>query len=143
MAILEPLHAAQKAKADKEAADAAEAARQAEEASQRATIVKSVTGDNQVVSSAPAPNLVAGVLGYSLPYGNCVDEPGVNNPGWGNPIQWTILSYDPWPGASALFYYNHVAIVSGIYSDGSLEVRQQNSPGAPHHVPRSQIRGFR
>jgi hypothetical protein len=74
-----------------------------------------------------------GSVGYSLAGGNCVDEPGVNNPGWGNPIDWPITSHLPWLGASALFYFNHVAVVTGIYPDGSIEVRQQNSPGAPTH----------
>lgn len=87
--------------------------------------------------------LIAGTFGYSLPWGNCVDEPGVNNPGWGNPIDWAITSTTPWIGASALFVFNHVAVVTGIYANGDVEVRQQNAPGMPHHIPAYLIRGYR
>jgi hypothetical protein len=86
---------------------------------------------------------LAGSAGYSSPWGNCVNEPGVNNPGWGNPIDWPTSSGTPWVGASALFYFNHVAVVTGIWSNGDIEVRQQNSPGMPHRIPRGMIRGYR
>lgn len=139
--VLRPLHAAQKSLADKQAADALEAARQAEEASQKVAIVEEprITA----ITNAPASDLVEGVVGYSLSGGNCVDEPGVNNPGWGNPIQWSVTSPTPWIGASALFTFNHVAVVTGWYANGDLEVRQQNAPGMPHRIPMSEVRGFR
>lgn len=148
--VLTPLRAAQaleKIQADKQAALDAEAARQALEASQQAAIVE----QSGAIPTTP-PTMAVGVyslgdligsVGYSLPYGNCVLEPGVNNPGWGNPIDWPATSYAPWVGASALFYTNHVAVVSGLYGNGDLEVRQQNSPGMPHRVPMGMIRGFR
>jgi hypothetical protein len=84
-----------------------------------------------------------GSVGYSSAWGNCVNEPGVNNPGWGNPINWPTTSGSPWIGASALFYTNHVAVVTGLWSNGDIEVRQQNSPGMPHRLPRAMIRGYR
>jgi len=85
-----------------------------------------------------------GSYGYSNAFGNCVNEPGVNNPHDGtNPISWAVTSQVPWIGASVLFYFNHVAVVTGIWSNGDIEVRHQNSGGAPHRYPRSEIRGFR
>ena len=93
-------------------------------------------------SSEPEGVLV-GQLGWSTPWGNCVDEPGVNNPGWGNPIDWPVLTTTPVIGESALFYFNHVAVVVGVWSNGDIEVGQENSPGAPHTYPPSMIRGYR
>lgn len=143
--VLQPLHAAQKSLADKQAADALEAARQALEASQEAAIVERARDNTPqgADTNTPASDLVAGVVGYSLSGGNCVDEAGVNNPGWGNPIQWSVTSPTPWIGASALFTFNHVAVVTGWYANGDLEVRQENAPGMPHRIPMSEVRGFR
>lgn len=84
-----------------------------------------------------------GSLGYSLFGGNCVNEPGINNPGFGNPIDWPITSRTPWIGATVLFYFNHTAKVSGVWSNGDIEVRHQNAGGAPHRYPASMIRGYR
>lgn len=148
--VLAPLRAAQavvKAQADKQAALDADAARQALEASQQAAIVEQSgaipTTPPTMAVGVYSSELIAGSIGYSLPYGNCILEPGVNNPGWGNPIDWPATSYTPWIGATALFTFNHTAVVTGVYSNGDLEVRQQNSPGMPHRIPMSMIRGFR
>lgn len=84
-----------------------------------------------------------GNYGYALPYGNCVDEPGVNNPGYGNPSSWPATSYSPWIGASALFTYNHVGVVTGIWSNGDVEVRHRNFQGGQTRFPRSAFRGYR
>lgn len=100
----------------------------------------------QSVQTAPRAFIggLVGSYGYALPYGNCVNEPGVNNPRDGtNPISWAVTSYQPWIGASALFYFNHVAVVSGLWPDGSIEVRHQNCPGCPTRYPASMIRGYR
>lgn len=94
------------------------------------------------MSQMPLDGLT-GSIGYSLPWGNCVAEPGVNNPGWGNPIVWPVLYYQPHIGATVLFTWNHTAVVSGIWSNGDIEVRQQNTPGMTHRIPTSWIRGFR
>jgi hypothetical protein len=94
----------------------------------------------QIVATQAYGDL-AGSLGYSLPYGNCVNE--IANRPSGNPITWTVTTQTPYIGAAALFYYNHVARVTGIWSNGDLEVAQQNSPGAPHRIPIALIRGFR
>lgn len=129
------------ARVAKETADALEAAKQAQIVSQAAKI--------EVPTTHPTPTPPVGVLGltgslgYSLPYGNCVDEPGVNNPGWGNPIDWAVTTATPEIGLSILFYFNHVAVVSGLWANGDIEVRQQNSPGMPHRIPASEARGYR
>jgi hypothetical protein len=95
------------------------------------------------VSVAAPGDYITGAFGYALAGGNCVMEPGVNNPGWGNPIAWPITSTQPWIGASALFWYNHVAVVTGLWSNGDIEVRHQNCPGCPSRYPRSMFRGYR
>lgn len=87
--------------------------------------------------------LIAGTMGYARYGGNCVNEPGVNNPGAGNPITWAVTSQNPRIGATVLFYFNHVAVVTGIWSNGDIEVRHQNMSGDIHRYSRSQIRGFR
>jgi hypothetical protein len=86
---------------------------------------------------------LSGSYGYALASGNCVVEPGVNNPGFGNPISWPTTSAEPWIGASALFWYNHVAVVTGLWGNGDIEVRHQNCPGCPSRYARSMVRGFR
>ena len=98
-------------------------------------------GVTQAVNSSH--NLI-GTLGYALPYGNCVDEPGVNSPRNGtNPISWTVLSYTPTIGATALWAYNHTGVVTGIWGNGDIEVRHQNYSGGQTRFPRSAFRGFR
>jgi LysM repeat protein len=94
-------------------------------------------------ASPQATGDLTGSYGYALPYGNCVNEPGVNNPGYGNPISWPITSTNPWIGATFLFYSNHTGVVTGIWSNGDIEVRHQNYYGGTHRFPRSMFRGFR
>lgn len=85
-----------------------------------------------------------GSLGSVSPFGNCVDEPGVNNPGWGNPIDWPVLSQTPTIGATALWTYNHTGVVTGIYEgDQWVEVRHQNYRGGQTKFHISELRGFR
>ncbi len=97
----------------------------------------------QAAPISTTPDLV-GALGYAHAGGNCVQEPGVNNPGWGNPIDWPITTTTPSIGASALFTYNHVAVVTGLWSNGDIEVRHQNWNGAAvTRFPRSTFRGYR
>lgn len=79
----------------------------------------------------------------SSQYGNCVNEPGVNNPGYGNPSSWPATGYSPWIGATALFHYDHVGVVVGIWSNGDVEVRHQNWKGTQHRFPASTFRGYR
>lgn len=87
---------------------------------------------------------LVGSIGYASAGGNCVLEPGVNNPMDGtNPISWSITSHIPWIGATVLFTWNHTGVVSGVYSDGSIEVRHQNCAGCPTHYYMSSVRGFR
>ena len=95
-------------------------------------------------SAAPTQQSeLIGSYGYSLAGGNCVDTArryGKNQPG--NPISWVPTTQTPAIGEAALFYFNHVAIVVGIHSDGSIEVIHENCPGCPSRYPRSAIRGF-
>jgi hypothetical protein len=84
-----------------------------------------------------------GSVGYSLPYGNCVDiahEYGKNQPG--DPITWIPTTQTPAVGDAALFYFNHVGIITGIHSDGTIEIAQANAPGMPHRFPPSEFRFF-
>lgn len=98
----------------------------------------------QSVTSTSFEGGLNGSIGYALPYGNCVNEPGVNNPFDGSdPIAWAVLYSNPHIGSTALFTYNHVAVVTGIWSNGDLEVRHQNFTGGQTRFPRSQFRGFR
>jgi len=76
--------------------------------------------------------------------GNCVNEPGVNNPGRGNPITWAVTSSTPTIGATALWTYNHTGVVTGIYEGGQyVEVRHQNYDGSRTKFHVSEFRGFR
>ena len=84
-----------------------------------------------------------GSIGYAVAGGNCVNEPGVNNPGYGNPIDWPVLSGTPTIGATALWNYNHTGVVTGIWSNGDIEVRHQNYGGGQHRFSPSEFRGFR
>lgn len=87
--------------------------------------------------------LLLGSIGSVKAYGNCVNEPGVNNPGSGNPITWPVLFYEPRIGATALWTYNHTGVVTGIWSNGDIEVRHQNFSGMRTRFARSEFRGFR
>lgn len=84
-----------------------------------------------------------GSMGYARAGGNCVNEPGVNNPGYGNPVNWSATSFTPWIGATALFNYNHVGVVTGIWSNGDVEIRHQNYTGNQTRFSPGQLRGFR
>lgn len=95
------------------------------------------------VYEAPVSSGLIGQIGYSLAGGNCVDMAiayGKDQPG--NPISWYATTGRPFIGAAALFYFNHVAIVVGIWGNGDIEVAQENSPGAPHRYSQSEIRGY-
>lgn len=104
----------------------------------------------QAVSVAPAMPLedfvggLSGSLGYAKCGGNCVNEPGLNKPkSGGNPITWQATTQTPSIGATALWTYNHTGVVTGIWSNGDIEVRHQNFCGGQHRFPRSAFRGFR
>lgn len=134
---------AAEAKAAQEAAEAAESARLAEEAQRQAEAAAIVPAAPVQPTQAYYGDSLSGSYGYSIAWGNCVDEPGVNNPGWGNPSDWGITSTEPWIGASALFWYNHVAVVTGLWSNGDVEVRQQNCPACATRYSRLMLRGYR
>lgn len=91
---------------------------------------------------ASAPSLI-GSIGYARAGGNCVNEPGINNPRNGNPSSWPVTSRTPWIGATAVFTWNHAGVVTGIWSNGDIEVRHQNYWGGQHRFPQSMIRGYR
>lgn len=85
---------------------------------------------------------LTGSVGYARSGGNCVNEPGVNRAG-GNPISWPALSRTPSIGATALWTYNHTGVVTGVWSNGDVEVRHQNYSGGQHRFPPSSFRGYR
>jgi hypothetical protein len=92
-------------------------------------------------SGASTVDGLMGSIGYALPYGNCVNEPGVKRQA-GNPISWAASTGTPYIGATFLFYSNHTGVVTGIWSNGDVEVRHQNYQGGQHRFPRSMFRGF-
>jgi hypothetical protein len=96
-----------------------------------------------VPTPPPEPPELVGETGYALSGGNCVNEPGVNNPGYGNPADWPVISQTPWIGATAVFNYNHVGVVTGIWRNGDIEVRHQNYYGEQHRFAPGEFRGFR
>jgi LysM repeat protein len=102
-----------------------------------------ITVATKTVSVSSTAGLL-GSIGYARWGGNCVNEPGVNNPHDGtNPISWPATSGTPWIGATVLFYYNHTGVVTGIWPNGDIEIRHQNFQGDQHRFPRSAFRGFR
>lgn len=107
------------------------------------TVVMSQTPLTATSAAAVISGGLAGSIGYASAFGNCVDEPGVKNPGFGNPINWPIGTEAPYIGATALFDFNHVGVVTGIWSNGDLEIRHRNWHGGnQHRFPRSMFRGF-
>ncbi len=125
-------------------------------ATQGAQEIDGVVGNSSTrpasfVVNSPAPTSggggsaagLTGSIGYARAGGNCVNEPGVKNPGYGNPIDWPVLTQSPYIGATALWTYNHTGVVTGIWSNGDIEVRHQNYWGGQHRFPRSAFRGFR
>lgn len=95
------------------------------------------------VPVAPSVPELVGQIGYARAGGNCVNEPGINNPRTGNPISWAVTSRTPRIGATALFTWNHAGVVTGIWSNGDIEVRHQNFWGGQTRFPQSMIRGYR
>lgn len=94
------------------------------------------------------PDGLEGSIGYARAGGNCVNEPGVNNPRNGNPINWPVTSSTPWVGATALWTFNHTGVVTGIWRSGgqivAVEVRHQNWYGGNQHkFSIGAFRGFR
>lgn len=83
-----------------------------------------------------------GSMGYTIPYGNCVWEVPAHRRPMGNPITWVPRTQTPYIGAIVLFHYNHTGIITGLYSNGDIEIRHQNGGGLPHRFPRSEFRGF-
>jgi hypothetical protein len=152
--VLVPLHAAQAAKAEKDRLDkieadrVAEVARLAEEEAKAAAAIVArasvrIQPSQAVTFSSTSGGSLTGSRGYASPYGNCVLEPGINNPGFGNPITWLVLTQSPQIGSTALFWFNHTAVVTGFWSNGDIEVRHQNVSGGQTRYPRSAFRGFR
>ena len=86
---------------------------------------------------------LTGSKGWAKPYGNCVNTArafGKVQPG--NPIAWRVSTRTPFIGAAALFKYNHVAIVAGIYDNGDIEVYHENFRGGRTRFKASEIRGY-
>lgn len=152
--VLQPLRRAQAAKALADA-EAAEAARVAAEAAIEAVRVAAVEQQRlleqqRVVQVAQASysysnyGTLIGSIGYAFAGGNCVNQiaPGVRPDG--NPSTWAVTTMIPYIGAAALFPYNHVARVTGIWSNGDVEVANENWNGSPvTRFSRSALRGFR
>ena len=89
--------------------------------------------------------VLTGSVGYARSSGNCVNEPGVKRGQGGNPSTWYARTQTPYIGATFLMYSGrtgHTGIVTGIWSNGDVEVRHQNWWGGQHRFPRSAFRGF-
>lgn len=96
----------------------------------------------RVDAAVATPELI-GSYGYLVNGPNCVNTAkahGKNQPN--NPSSWVATTQTPYVGAGALFYFNHVAIVAGIHSDGSIEVIHENCPSCPTRYSRGTFRGF-
>ena len=104
------------------------------------TALKQVTPVRTAVRGSDST--LEGSIGYALPYGNCVNEPGVKR-AVGNPSSWAVYTQTPYIGATALFTFNHVGYIVGIWPNGDIEVRHQNFHANIHRFPRSYFRGFR
>lgn len=125
------------AEAAAKAAQEAEAKRLADIAAQQAKAL--YTGPVWVSIGS-----LTGSYGYAHAGGNCVNEvpPGLLLSG--NPISWPVSTNTPYIGGIALFPYNHVARVVGLWSNGDVEVAQQNWSGTPQtRFSRGELRGFR
>jgi len=75
--------------------------------------------------------------------GNCVNTArahGKIQPG--NPITWSVSTRTPFIGAAALFNYNHVAIISGIWDNGDIEVIHENFSGSRTRFSQAEMRGY-
>lgn len=94
-------------------------------------------------SSSKGSGGLTGSIGSVSPYGNCVNEPGVNKWTHGNPEIWPVLTQTPVIGGTVLFTYNHTGVITGLWDDGSIEIRHQNYRGGQTRFPRSAFRGFR
>ncbi len=104
----------------------------------------STTNTSQIASEAvpvAGSGGLSGSVGYASPYGNCVNEPGVKRQP-GNPSTWRAATGTPYIGATFLGPGNHTGVVTGIWSNGDLEVRHQNWRGGQHRFPRYSFRGF-
>lgn len=91
-------------------------------------------------SSAPS-GAIGESGGYALPWGNCVDEPGVKRGQGGNPISWRPSTQTPYVGATFLMHTNHTGVVVGVHGD-TIIVRHRNWQGGQYVFPRSMFRGF-
>lgn len=107
-----------------------------------------IVTEQVVYATSTAQTVTAGVsggltgsIGHASPFGNCVLEPGVKKQP-GNPISWRVTTQQPYIGATALWHYNHVGVVVGIWANGDLEIAHQNYRGGQHRFARSQFRGF-
>lgn len=129
---------------------AAIAAQEAAEQAQAKQVADAAAAQAKAVYEAPtavyheASGALTGSIGYATPGGNCVLEVPPLERLMGNPITWPVLTQTPYIGAIALFPYNHVAVVTGLWSNGDVEVRQQNWGGVPQtRFSRGELRGFR
>jgi hypothetical protein len=133
--ILTPLRAIQAEEAQKEADAQAEALRQAPAAPEPSTTYTPAT----FISSSE----LVGSLGYTSPMSNCVDFVKLfRQVPFGNPIEWSPTTSIPFVGAVVLFPFNHTAYLTGIHSDGSIEVAHANCPGCATRYSQSEIRGY-
>lgn len=130
--VVEPAQAALKAQQDKEAAEAAERA--------RATATYQIQAFNYSTWGT-----LTGSYGYAIAGGNCINQVPYGLRGSGNPISWAVTTQMPYIGGAALWAgVNHVARVTGLWSNGDIEVAQENWSGpAITRFSRSTFRGFR
>lgn len=144
--VLIPLraHQAKEVEAAREAEQRLAAERQAQAVSKPVySYQRSYPAPTAYRASQASSGGLTGYIGWARAGGNCVNEPGINNPLTGNPINWAVTSSTPWLGATVLFTWNHTGVVTGIWGNGDVEVRHQNCSGCPSRYSRAMIRGFR
>jgi len=97
----------------------------------------------QTIVRASVSGGLIGSYGSVRSGGNCVNTArahGKIQPG--NPSTWSVSTRTPFIGAAALFNYNHVAIISGIWDNGDIEVIHENFSGSRTRFSQAEMRGY-
>lgn len=146
--VLAPLRQAQAIEAAR-VAEVARVAAVAEAARLEAVQAASNRAASAYIRYAPSvvqtgAGTLQGAIGYVIAGGNCVNQISPSVRPNGNPETWAATTMTPYIGAAALFPYNHVGRVVGIWSNGDVELANENWNGvAVTRFPQSELRGYR
>lgn len=146
LAKLHEVQRLERVRADEAAKAAAIAAQQAQAYRVQRVVAPQYYASNVtlVARQGDTSGSLFGSIGYAFAGGNCVNQIGPSVRPDGNPITWAVTTQTPYIGAAGLFPYNHVVRVVGLWSNGDIEVANENWSGVPQtRFPRSAFRGFR